>query len=93
MFKILSIIVGVVAIRLAISYAQAIAVELREKPTSKLPIVGISFTANHATAAVRWPDGTFEDLGRVEASKAYVKTMRRLSLPSSEHITWVVAFL
>ena len=87
MFKVLSVIAGIVAIRLAISYAQAVAVELREKPTSMSPVVGISLTANHATAVVRWPDGTFENLGRVEASKAYVKMMRRLSLPSSVHLT------
>ena len=87
MFKILSIIAGVVAIRLAITYAQAIALEMQEKPTSKSPVVGISLTANHATAAIRWPDGTFENLGRVDASKAYVKMMQRLSLSSSVHLT------
>ncbi|KAH6868639.1 hypothetical protein BKA58DRAFT_441081 [Alternaria rosae] len=87
MFKILSVVVGLVAIRLAISYAQAVALEMREKPTSMIPVVGISLTANHATAAVRWPNGTFENLGRVEASKAYVKMMERLSLRSSMHLT------
>lgn len=89
MFKMLSVVVGLVAIRLAISYAWAVAVELREKPASKLPVVGIALTANHATAAVRWPNGTFENLGRVEASRAYVKMMERLSLRSSMHLTWV----
>ncbi|EHL00158.1 hypothetical protein M7I_3926 [Glarea lozoyensis 74030] len=38
------------------------------------------------TLSLRNPDGSFEDIGRVEGSDEYISMMKRLSAPSAKHI-------
>ncbi|KAF2831520.1 hypothetical protein CC86DRAFT_140294 [Ophiobolus disseminans] len=52
---------------------------------SEISTVGIALTVDHATASVRYQNGTFEDLGRVEANAEYKELMRRLSSPDACH--------
>jgi hypothetical protein len=49
--------------------------------------IGIALTVDHATFSARYSDGSFKDLGRVEAHGSYIELMERLSLPSSSHPT------
>lgn len=49
--------------------------------------IGIALTVDHATFSARYSDGSFKDLGRVEAHDNYIELMERLSLPSSSHPT------
>jgi hypothetical protein len=50
-------------------------------------IIGIALAVDHATVSARYNNGTFEDLGRVEANTEYIDLMQRLSLPSASHPT------
>jgi hypothetical protein len=47
--------------------------------------VGIALTIDHATISVRFENGSFADLGRVEANDEYKTVMWRLSSPSAWH--------
>jgi hypothetical protein len=53
----------------------------------KTPIIGIALSVDHVTYSARYNNGSFHDLGRIEAGEDYVGLMRRLSLPSSSHPT------
>jgi len=84
MLRVILAIAGLAIFSLAISFSRHAA--LMPDSTSQLPVIGLALTANHATASVRWPDGTFKDLGRVESSTEYLQLMQRLSLPTSMHL-------
>lgn len=47
--------------------------------------VGIALTVDHATASIRYENGSFADLGRVEASDEYKELMQRLASPDARH--------
>lgn len=52
-------------------------------------MVGISLSASYGTVSIRHEDGSFEDIGRIEADRNYVDMMQRCSLPSSAHAAYV----
>lgn len=84
MLRVILAVAGLAILSLAISFSRNVA--LMPDSTSQLPVIGLALTANHATASVRWPDGTFKNLGRVESTTEYLQLMQRLSLPSSMHL-------
>ena len=51
--------------------------------------LGISLTAEHGIIAIRHPDGTFSDLGRIDGDEQYIGMMKRLSSPNSQHPRFV----
>lgn len=53
-----------------------------------LQIIGIALTANYATVTRRC-NGTFQDLGRIEAQDEYVEMIQRMSTWDAAHLTYV----
>ncbi|KAF2677980.1 hypothetical protein K458DRAFT_349337 [Lentithecium fluviatile CBS 122367] len=51
-------------------------------------VVGISVSANYGTVSIRHEDGSFEDIGRIEADRSYVDMIQRCALPSSGHAAY-----
>ncbi|KAG9238983.1 hypothetical protein BJ875DRAFT_479866 [Amylocarpus encephaloides] len=51
------------------------------------PAVGIAFTATYGTISIRHPDGSFEDIGRIDASEQYISMIQRLSSPEKKHLS------
>jgi len=49
--------------------------------------LGISLTMHHGTISIRNRDGSFEDLGRIDGDDKYLLMMRRLALPSAQHLS------
>lgn len=47
-------------------------------------VIGVALTANHASVTRRC-NGTFADLGRVEASKEYTEMIQRLTDWGTQH--------
>jgi hypothetical protein len=50
--------------------------------------VGFDLNHDHGTAAVSYPDGTLQEVARLEGSSEYRETMRKLSLWSSTHLAY-----
>jgi hypothetical protein len=59
------------------SWRSRIADARQYRVTPWMPGVGVSLTAHYAVVSIRKEDGSFEDVGRVEGSEAYVGMMRR----------------
>jgi hypothetical protein len=86
---------------LLLSFLVLVILQFKSKHTFRRPIaaaesvqvVGIALTANHATASRRYSNGTFDDLGRVEASKEYIELIEALTSWGSEHPRYVQADL
>jgi ABC-type nitrate/sulfonate/bicarbonate transport system substrate-binding protein len=56
-----------------------------DEPATQTPTYGFALTVNHVAVSVRYSDGSFEDLGRVEVSDEYSEMMKRLSKPEAQH--------
>ncbi|KAL4941315.1 hypothetical protein BDV06DRAFT_4851 [Aspergillus oleicola] len=50
------------------------------------PAVGIALTATFGTISIRHPNGSYQDLGRVDGDERYIAIMRRLSSPEAMHL-------
>jgi hypothetical protein len=60
-------------------------IPLLDTTSSETLTVGFALTVDDAAAVVRYNNGSFQDLVRLEASDVYLQLMRRLSSQSSQH--------
>jgi hypothetical protein len=65
--------------------------ELQYRVSPWMPGVGVSLTAHYAVVSIRKEDGTYEDVGRVEGSEAYVGMMRRYSAEGPGYTRYVIS--
>ncbi|KAI0156555.1 hypothetical protein GGR57DRAFT_463809 [Xylariaceae sp. FL1272] len=71
-----------------VAFVLIMCIPIKEKSLSITHDFGIGFDLNpsYATVAVSYPNGSIYNIARVEGDGAYREMMRRLSLPSSQHI-------
>jgi hypothetical protein len=63
------------------------------RPSARSVALGISLTASYGLVSVRYHDGSYEDIGRIDGSHEYLDMMRRFALPSSSHPAYVFSKL
>lgn len=89
MFKAMILLLGSAALGFAGVVADSQITLMTDEPTDT-PTYGFALTVNHAAVSVRYSDGSFRDLGRIEASEEYIEMMKRLSKPEKQHPTYVL---